>query len=114
MEYLSHLISGHGFTMDPKKTEVMQHWPIPTSIKALRGLLGSSGYYRKFIKDYGLITAPLIALLKKDSFHWSHQADKAFHALKQAVSSPLVLALLDFSKPFVVECDAPRFGLGAI
>ena len=66
------------------------------------------------MKRYGLIVAPLTALLRKYSFTWTLAASKAFQLPKDAMSSPPVLALPDFTKPFVVECDASRLGVGVV
>ena len=92
----------------------MVSWPFLTSIKALKGFLGLTGYYRKFIKHYGQIAAPLTTLLKKNSFVWSDQDEVAFQQLKVAVSHPPVLALLDFNLPFTIKCDTLGLGLGAV
>jgi hypothetical protein len=90
----------------------MDNWLTPHNIKSLRGFLGLTGYYRKFIQDYCSLAAPLTALLRKNAFSWTPAATEAFLHLKAAVTRPPVLCLPDFTQEFLIECDASGLGLG--
>ena len=117
VEYLWHIISSKGVSTDLRKITVMMEWPRPLSTRELRGFLGLIGYYWRFIKHYRIISKPLIELLKKGNFNWNPQGEAAFLTLKRAMMQAPVLALLDFSKPFVIEideCDSVWWGRGAI
>jgi hypothetical protein len=80
--YLGHVISAAGVTMDADKVSAVESWPEPRSARALRGFLGLAGYYRKFIRGFGIIAAPLTHLLQRDAFAWDDDAVVAFRALK--------------------------------
>lgn len=97
VDYLGHIISSNGILVDPEKIQSIESWPTPTTITALRGFLGLTEYYQKFIKGYGVIAAPLTSLLKKDGFKWTQEAIKAFQQLKRAMVQARVLALLNFT-----------------
>ncbi|XP_070050257.1 uncharacterized mitochondrial protein AtMg00860-like [Nicotiana tomentosiformis] len=86
VEYLDHVINGEGLSTDMAKIEAMISWPKPVCIKSFREFLGLTGYYRRFIKNYAIISKPLTLLLKKGGFVWNEGADKAFEALKLAMT----------------------------
>jgi len=114
IEYLGHIITKEGVATDPTKFQIIKDWQAPSTITQVRAFLGLTGYYRRLIKDYGIICRPLYDSLRKDDFQWIDRQTQTFQSLKQAMLSPPVLALLDFSKPFILEADASGHGIGAV
>ena len=115
IEYLGHCISALGVSTEPSKVSTVQQWPVPTNLKELRGFLGLTGYYRKFIRHYGMTSRPFTALLKKGTpFQWTVATHEAFFLLKQALTEAPVLAIPNFHQPFILETDASDTGLGAV
>lgn len=113
MGFLGHIIASDGIHPDPEKVNAMVDWTIPTTLKKLRGFLGLTGYYRRFIKNCQT-ASPMTNLLKKNSFLWNQEATTSFQKLKDAMVSASVLAFPDFSQIFIVETDACNSGVGAV
>jgi hypothetical protein len=112
--YLGHVISAEGVTMDAEKVAAVKVWLTPRTVHAVWGFLGLTCYYCKFIRSHGDIAAPLTQLLKREAFHWKPEAVAAFDSLKVALTSAPVLQLLDFTKPFIIDCDASGSSMGAV
>ncbi|KAL0413690.1 UNVERIFIED_CONTAM: putative mitochondrial protein [Sesamum radiatum] len=106
VDYLGHMIAADGVRANPSKLRAIADWPTPHSITALRGFLGLTGFYRRFVRHYASIAAPLTDLLKQKSFHWTSVANAAFRQLQAAMLALPVLHLLDFSQSFEVTTDA--------
>jgi hypothetical protein len=101
--------------MDPSKVQEVMDWKPPKLVHQIRSFLGLAGYYRRFIPDSSRIAKPMTELLKKGvKFVWSEECDKAFHTLREHLTSTPVLTQPDMSKPFEVFCDASGTGLGCV
>jgi hypothetical protein len=115
VSYLGYVISEKGVSTDPGKVSAISQWPTPTSAKELRSFLGLAGYYKKFVKGFGIISKPLTDLLKKNTlFIWTPIHQASFQALQTTLCTAPVLALPNFSKPFCIETDACGTGVGAV
>ncbi|KAH9780314.1 hypothetical protein KPL71_008031 [Citrus sinensis] len=114
LEYLGHILTNQGVKVDGKKIEAMVAWPQPTNTTELRGFLGLTGYYRKFVGNYGVLAHPLTNLLKKGNFKWDEDAVSAFTMLKQAMTTTPTLAMPNFNEPFTIETNASEDGIGAV
>ncbi|KAK7883026.1 hypothetical protein WMY93_029200 [Mugilogobius chulae] len=115
VSFLGYVVSEGEIKMDPAKISAVRDWPTPTTRKQVQRFLGFANFYRKFIRNFSGIAAPLHALTSaKVRFQWTSQADAAFLRLKNAFITAPVLIFPDPSSQFVVEVDASDVGVGAV
>jgi hypothetical protein len=115
VKFLGHSISKEGISVDPSKVQEVMDWKPPKTVHQIRSFLGLAGYYRHFIPDISRIAKPMTELLQKEvKFVWSEDCEKAFHTLRQHLTTAPVLVQPDNSKPFEVFCDALGTGLGCV
>lgn len=115
VKYLGYVVGNGTLQVDEDKVRAIKELPIPRSIKQVRRFLGMTGWYRRFIEGYSAITFPLTELLaRKKTFVWTEEAQKAFDLLKEKMTSAPVLINPDYGKPFILQCDASTYGIGAV
>ncbi|GJS18843.1 reverse transcriptase domain-containing protein [Tanacetum coccineum] len=115
VQFLGHVIDRNGVHVDPAKIEAIKNWVAPTTPTEVRQFLGLAGYYRRFIKDFSLISKPLTKLTQKNKpYVWGEDEEEAFQTLKLKLCSAPILSLPEGSEDFVVYCDASLKGFGAI
>lgn len=115
--FLGHIVGRNGIRVNPKKIETVANWPIPEDVTQLRQFLGLTNYFRKFIRGYSTLTAPLHDLTHKGTdfrTSWKDSHTDLFNQLKETLTTSPVLALPDFDKPFVLISDASVVGTGAV
>ena len=113
---VGHIVSNKGIGVDPDKVAAIQKLKIPEHMTALKGFLGATGYYRRFIYFYAQVAALLTHLTKQTDLPgvWTEECTKAFNKLKNRLSTALVLIPPDWSKPFEVHVDASNFAIGSV
>ncbi|XP_052723852.1 uncharacterized protein LOC128193787 [Vigna angularis] len=115
VQFLGHIVSAGGISVDPAKVRAVLEWESPRSVTEVRSFVGLAGYYRRFIEGFSKIVAPLTQLTRKDqSFAWTDRCEGSFQELKNKLTSAPVLVIPDAAKPFVVYCDASHQGLGCV
>jgi hypothetical protein len=115
VQFLGHMISSEGISVDPSKVRAVLEWKPPKIVHQVCSFLGLAGYYRIFIPSSSKIAKPITDLLRKEEkFVWNAERDKAFQTLKKLLTTSPMLAQLDITKSFDVYYDASSTGLGCV
>ena len=114
--YLGFVVSPEGLKMDPEKVKASLEWPTLRSSTEVRSFHGLVSFYRKFIKNFSGICAPLTDTIRGDrkEFKWTVATARSFEWLKKKVTEQPMLALPNFNNVFQVDCDASGSAIGAV
>ena len=115
VKFLGHVINADGVLPDPNNVEKIVNWPVPRTVREVRGFLGLGNYYRKFIKGYSEKMRPLTKLTKKEvPFEWKEECERAFQFLKEALTGPEIMLLPTDEGLYILDTDASLDTIGAV
>jgi hypothetical protein len=100
-----------GVHVHQEKIQSILDWPTPRSVTELQGFFELCSYYRRIVKGFSQLGVPLTDLNKKGAFRWLKEAQESFDRMKKVVSTCPVLALPNFTQPFVLDCDTSEEGI---
>lgn len=112
--FLGFVVFKDGVSANPEKVKAIREWPESSNIHEVRSFHGLATFYRRFIRGFSTIMAPITDSMKKWEFVWSKSAVKAFAKIKEKLIHAPVLVLPYFGKLFEVTCDAFGLGIGGV
>ena len=107
VEFLGVVIGPRGVEMQKEKVDGVLSWPAPRNVKEVQKFLGLANYYRRFIKNFARIAAPLHVIVRKEQ-------EEAFKELKTAFTTEPILAIPDIDKEMRVEADVSDYAMGGV
>lgn len=117
VEYLGRRVGAGTVRPQDEKIRCINNFPRPTNKKELRRFLGMVSYYQRHVRMFSELASPLTDMLRKknsDSLLWNEESSRAFEKLRTCLSENSVLVGPDYSKPFIINCDASKLAVGCI
>ncbi len=113
--FLGHIVSAGGIEVDPEKIRKVRDWSVPSNLTELRSFVGLCAYYRRFVPNFSTLCKPLFKLTEKgEPFFWGGPQQHAMDKMKELLTTAPILGYPRTGDPFILDCDASNFGLGAV